>query len=837
MLGIFLLLEVSGFFPIFTSPSPPVHCRWNSFGPWSECNGCTQKQVRRRTVAVYGQYGGNPCSGDAFETRPCTPTRGCPTEDGCGDRFRCFSGQCISRSLVCNGDQDCEEDGADEDRCEEKKTVCDIDKTPPNSELTGAGFDAITGETKGRVIHTKSFGGQCRKVFSGDGREYYRLSESVLAYTFQVKVQNDFSYEFFNSTWSYMKHTERYENSNRHSYSQNEMTWSMTDAFSFPQSKQLMVVENSVEVAQFINNRPDFLTLAESFWKELFNLPVVYDYSIYRRLIEHFGTHFLHSGSLGGHYKVIFYVDTDKMKAEGVSITNLYECTTSGWNAFFVKKKKVKCTKLDELLQSSSGSSGNKIKGDPYIEGGSPGAVAGLSYLELNNPAGNTRRYSLWAASVTDYPRVIKKKLTPLYELVKEVPCSSVKKHYLKQAIEEYMAENHPCKCQPCQNGGEPAVEGTQCVCYCKPYTFGAACELGTLVQDQPDVFDGRWSCWSSWSPCSGGRKLRSRTCNNPSPRGDGKTCTGEQSESRPCEDEELQHLRLIEPHCFDLSITPTKFCSPPPPLENGFVQNAENSYPVGKSIVYACRHGYSLVGDPVAKCGDNLQWQVGDRYCQETACLLPDLEGGLQGQPWKAVYEIGERITLSCPHSMHLEGAHSILCEPSLKWSPDVKTVQCKTPVPSVKPEVTEPKCQPWEKVYQSQCVCKMPYECGPSLDTCATDQRTKRNTHLTVCKMHALECTGRKYSLNNAENCKISQATEIPCGSCRSWEKCNVQSNNCVCDEDGLCEDGGIQVCAEVSGSAARRTMTECEVGQLRCQGQAVTLVSIRPCDVQSK
>lgn len=63
-----------------------------------------------------------------------------------------------------------------------------------------------------------------------------------------------------------------------------------------------------------------------------------------------------------------------------------------------------------------------------------------------------------------------------------------------------------------------------------------------------------------------------------------------------------------------------------------------------------------------------------------------------------------------------------------------------------------------------------------------------------------------------------------------------CLVASNTCVCDEDGLCEEGGAQVCAEVS-SAARRTMTECEVGLLRCQGEAVTLVSIRPCDTQSK
>lgn len=62
-----------------------------------------------------------------------------------------------------------------------------------------------------------------------------------------------------------------------------------------------------------------------------------------------------------------------------------------------------------------------------------------------------------------------------------------------------------------------------------------------------------------------------------------------------------------------------------------------------------------------------------------------------------------------------------------------------------------------------------------SPSLDTCATDQRTKRNTPLTVCKMHALECMGRKYSLTNAENCKIPQAAEISCGSCRSWEKCD--------------------------------------------------------------
>ncbi|KAG8511667.1 Complement component C7, partial [Galemys pyrenaicus] len=163
----------------------------------------------RRSVAVYGQYGGHACAGSAFETQLCKPVRGCPIEEGCGERFRCFSGQCISKSLVCNGDSDCEEDSADEDKCEdvENRLSCDIDETPPNIELTGNGYNALTGKFRNRVINTKSFGGQCRKVFSGDGKHYYRLSGNILSYTFQVKINNDFNYEFYNSIWSYVKHT------------------------------------------------------------------------------------------------------------------------------------------------------------------------------------------------------------------------------------------------------------------------------------------------------------------------------------------------------------------------------------------------------------------------------------------------------------------------------------------------------------------------------------------------------------------------------------------------------------------------------------------------------
>ncbi|KAL6041359.1 hypothetical protein STEG23_007475, partial [Scotinomys teguina] len=185
-------------------------------------------------------------------------------------------------------------------------------------------YNALTNQFRNRVINTKSFGGQCRKVFSGDGKDFYRLSGNILSYTFQVKVNNDFDYEFYNSSWSYLKHTSsRYKtsssssffifssSSDRHNYN------SKTKDVYMKKSYKLLVVQNNVEVAQFINNNPEFLQLAEPFWKELSHLPTLYDYSAYRRLIDQYGTHYLQSGSLGGEYRVIFYVDSGNTKHRG----------------------------------------------------------------------------------------------------------------------------------------------------------------------------------------------------------------------------------------------------------------------------------------------------------------------------------------------------------------------------------------------------------------------------------------------------------------------------------------------------------------------------------------
>lgn len=64
-------------------------------------------------------------------------------------------------------------------------------------------------------------------------------------------------------------------------------------------------MKNKVKLAQFQNTAPEYLTLAEDFWRALSSLPTTYDYPAYRRLFQTYGTHYLSEGSLGGQYQAL----------------------------------------------------------------------------------------------------------------------------------------------------------------------------------------------------------------------------------------------------------------------------------------------------------------------------------------------------------------------------------------------------------------------------------------------------------------------------------------------------------------------------------------------------
>ncbi|KAK2117795.1 hypothetical protein P7K49_004682 [Saguinus oedipus] len=160
-------------------------------------------------------------------------------------------------------------------------------------------------------------------------------------------------------------------------------------------------------------------------------------------------------------------------------------------------------------------------------------------------------------------------------------------------------------------------------------------------------------------------------------------------------------------------------------------------------------------------------------------------------------------------------------------------------SPYPFLDTPLTQaaPKCQRWEKLQNSKCVCKMPYECGTqilsSLDVCAQDERSKRILPLTVCKMHVLHCQDKNYTLTGRDSCTLPASAEKACGACPLWGKCDAESSKCVCREASECEEEGFSICVEMNGK--EQTMSECEVGALRCTGQSISVISIKPCAVE--
>uniref|UniRef100_A0A8D0AH51 Complement component C7 n=1 Tax=Sander lucioperca TaxID=283035 RepID=A0A8D0AH51_SANLU len=817
------LLPSSLLRPLEGACQQPVNCRWGPFGEWSECDGCSSTKVQTRHVEVFAQFGGQPCSGEATQTQPCVPQKGCPLATSCGDRFRCTSGQCISRSLVCNGDHDCE-DGLDERSCDQDSSqyLCDIDKAPPNSDFTGRGYNVLTGKLRGGVINTLSFGGQCRKVFSGDHKVYYRLPHNILRYNFEVKVDNEESDESYESSWSYMQHIQSNAlvGHDRRSFHK-ELTEN--------KAYRLIILKNKVELAQFQNSAPQYLTLAEGFWKALSSLPHTYDYSAYRRLFETYGTHYLSEGSLGGEYQGLLELDRQALVSTSTTSIDYQRCWRKVKRRLFRKKVKTTCEKLTKSLSSSHGHNVNKMPIKVNVFGGDVSFIGALSLLDLENPEANGEIYDNWASSVKDFPEVTDQKLRPLYELVKEVQCAGLKKLHLKRATEEYLAEEHPCHCRPCQNNGQPLLTGSECRCVCRPGTSGQACERGLKTFFLSGVIHGSWSCWSSWGSCSGSQRSRTRSCTNPAPSGGGQHCSGLQEEQKPCEDAEIQHLQMMEPQCFGLSVTPPKTCGVPPNLRNGFIENPRDFYLVGNRVRYSCIHSHYLRGDAVAECTENQKWRTGAMVCKSNTCGIPILNGNVIATPTKEAYQIGDRLSLSCPAGSVLDAEVSeTICSPSLQWSPSPASAHCKA-APSVASPPPGLKCKPWENVGKTQCVCKMPSQCSTSLQLCAKFGSSRARL-LSVCQLGALQCMGRSFVLVNDRDCAWPEETVTSCVDCKPGTIC--QESKCECQNVSECPKDSAPLCVRSGAGSVAMAMTECEVGARRCAGEQVNVSSIEAC-----
>ncbi|XP_007945606.1 complement component C8 alpha chain [Orycteropus afer afer] len=555
-------------------PTPTaVSCQLSSWSEWTECFPCQDHKYRYRSLLQPSKFGGAICSGDVWDQASCHSPTPCLRQAQCGQDFQCKeTGRCLKRHLLCNGDRDCL-DGSDEDDCEDVRVIdndCSQYDPIPGSERAALGYNVLTQEEAQSVYDARYYGGQCETVYNGEWRElrydptcerlyygddekYFRKPYNFLMYHFEALADTEMSSELYDDAHSLLSAVKNEASVSagvtvgvgfRRVPIRVEVGVSGSKDSSFlnklnnynEKKYNFMRISTKVRTAHF-KMRRDNIVLDEGMLDSLMELPEQYNYGMYAKFINDYGTHYVTSGSMGGIYEYILVLDKEHMESSGVTSNEVEKCFGGSVGIDYAFKNTIgiggtfsggSCTK------SGTGKTENDMKNMGVediisrVRDGSTGWGGGLTEKR------SIITYRFWGRSLKYNPIVIDFEMQPIYELLRHTNLASLKakSRNLQQALDQYLLEFNACRCGPCFNNGEPILDGTRCRCQCPLGRWGPACEQ--MGQEGAEA-DGRWSCWSSWSACRAGTRERRRECNNPAPKNGGATCPGRKVQTQAC--------------------------------------------------------------------------------------------------------------------------------------------------------------------------------------------------------------------------------------------------------------------------------------------------------------
>ncbi|XP_013768571.1 complement component C8 alpha chain [Pundamilia nyererei] len=547
----------------------PIDCRVGSWSSWTPCDSCTDRKFSFRYLEKPSQFGGTECIDILWRREMCprsaTP---CLVPDYCEESFTCKeTGRCISRSLQCNGEPDCD-DFSDEDGCEnvnQRNDKCSTLIPIPGAERGTQGYNVLSGELMDHVLDPRYFGGECEYVYNGEWRKFtydafcenlhynedeknYRKPYNYHTYHFMAQASSKGSSEYFDDMLSLLK-ARKTVSSSKSGFtfgishvevglggsSENTFLNNITQFKS--QDLGFIWLNSEVQTARF-KMRTNKLMLHEDFYVSLMELPEEYDFGMYSRFFNTFGTHYITEGTMGGTVEYVMIVNKTKLENLNINADEAGSCFGAsfglsipvGSSAAIEPKLSGKlCNKEGHFNEDRKGSSAIIEDVVTKVSGGITDSSAGLNAIR------NPDMYRKWGFSLKYNPALIDYEIMPIHELVR---ISTAADHVgdrlanLQRAIDEYLQQFNPCRCAPCSNNGIPVLSGTSCNCMCRSGYQGYACEITSRRETKAD---GSWSCWGAWSPCTSRRKTRTRVCNNPPPQNGGATCLGSASQTWPC--------------------------------------------------------------------------------------------------------------------------------------------------------------------------------------------------------------------------------------------------------------------------------------------------------------
>ncbi|NWV60670.1 CO8B protein, partial [Malurus elegans] len=535
-----------------SAPPQPRDCALSSWSSWSTCDPCQKKRYRFARLEQPSQFSGDPCDYPDREAEDCVTSSPCRNKVRC-DGFVCaFTGRCIARRLLCNGDDDCG-DQSDEKNCKKVFRKCEQHMEEYwGIENLAKGLNLFTSSLEGWVLDHRYYAGACSSHYIADTR--FRKPYNVESYVAETKGKYDLAVTEYESYSNYESNILKAKLSQSSfsfgivvpmlfelGYSSSDMRFrkfiQRTKSFSSTSSKFIHARSELAVAVYKLKSRA--LMLHPEFLQRLRRLPTEYIYGEYRELFRDFGTHYIKEATVGGIYEYTLVVNSDQLSKGGYSLSDVQKCAQESFNIAIDTPKISVGGGVDEhfckglLKEVGDNTATTKFVKDfiALVRGGASESVTTLAYSELPT----AQLMQQWGDAVQYNPEIIKLKvLWPLYELVtpSDLADSSKIKENLRRALEEFQTESSSCRCAPCRGNGIPFLKGTNCECLCPLGYRGTACEI-SMRKDA--AINGNWGCWASWSSCSGGQRTRRRRCDNPAPRDGGSSCAGPDSETALC--------------------------------------------------------------------------------------------------------------------------------------------------------------------------------------------------------------------------------------------------------------------------------------------------------------
>ncbi|CAM4680957.1 unnamed protein product [Lepidochelys olivacea] len=153
------------------------------------------------------------------------------------------------------------------------------------------------------------------------------------------------------------------------------------------------------------------------------------------------------------------------------------------------------------------------------------------------------------------------------------------------------------------------------------------------------------------------------------------------------------------------------KSCGHPGELENGRVIVTDTHF--GSTVYFTCEEGHRLIGQPYRRCeisGMHVAWSGGDPICEQVRCPAPQIQNGRRVSGDRHVYLYNDSVTFECDPGYTMKGHSLSQCQTDDTWDPPLPVCELAT---CVSPEVENGRTNGVQPAYRPSDM--VVFECDP--------------------------------------------------------------------------------------------------------------------------